>query len=379
MTAPPVAAVPFLDLAAQHDEIRVELDRAWARITATNAFVEGRSVEAFEAEFAAYCGVSHCVGVANGTDALSLVLAALEVGGREVIVPGNTFVATVEAIVSVGAVPVFVDVDPETLLLTADHVAEAITPNTAAVIAVHLYGQMPDMNAIAKVADGAGIALLEDAAQAHGASWSNRRAGSYGRAAAFSFYPGKNLGAFGDAGAVTTNDADLCRRVRVIANHGRALDEWHVHGVAGCNSRLDALQAAILSIKLGRLDSWNARRRAAANHYRYLLEGTSCLLVPQDPRATGVHHLEVVRVPDRKAVLAELDTRGIGWGLHYPIPSHQQRAFARFAPRPLPVTEQAADEIVSLPMFPTISREQIELVCEALLAVTEESTYGKTG
>ncbi len=379
MSALPVDAVPFLDLGAQHDEIRAELDRAWARITATNAYIGGGNVEAFEAEFAAYCGVSHCVGVANGTDALTLILAALDIAGLEVIVPGNTFVATVEAIVSVGAIPVFVDVDPQTLLLTADHVAEAITANTAAVIAVHLYGQMPDMVAIAKVADGAGIALVEDAAQAHGASWSNRRAGSYGRAAAFSFYPGKNLGAFGDAGAVTTDDADLSRRLRVIANHGRALDEWHVHDVAGCNSRLDALQAAILSIKLGRLDSWNARRRAAANHYQYLLEGTSCVLVSQDPRATSVHHLEVLRVPDRNAVLAELDTRGIGWGLHYPVPSHQQRAYARFAPHPLPVTEQAADEIVSVPMFPTISRHQIERVCEALVAVTEESTYGKTG
>ncbi len=379
MSAASVGAVPFLDLAAQHDEIRVELDRAWAHVTATNAYIGGGNVEEFEAEFAAYCGVSHCVGVGNGTDALTLILAALDVAGQEVIVPGNTFVATVEAIVEVGAIPVFVDVDPQTLLLTADHLAEAITPNTAAVIAVHLYGQMPDMNAIARVADRAGIALVEDAAQAHGASWRNGRAGSFGRAAAFSFYPGKNLGAFGDAGAVTTNDADLSERVRVIANHGRALDGWHVHDVSGRNSRLDALQAAILSIKLRRLDLWNASRRAASNHYRYLLEGTSCLVVSQDPRATGVHHLEVVRVPERTAVLAELDTRGIGWGLHYPVPSHQQRAFARFAPNPLPVTEQAADEIVSVPMFPTISRQQIERVCEALVAVTEESTYGKTG
>ena len=220
---------------------------------------------------------------------------------------------------------------------------------------------------------------MEDAAQAHGASWSNHRAGSCGRAAAFSFYPGKNLGAFGDAGAVTTNDADLSRRVRVVANHGRALDEWHVHDVAGRNSRLDALQAAILSIKLGRLDSWNARRRAAANHYRYLLEGTACRARVAGSPSDSVHHLEVLRVPDRNAVLAELDTRGIGWGLHYPVPSHQQRAYARFAPHPLPVTEQAADEIVSVPMFPTISRQQIERVCEALVAVTEESTYGKTG
>jgi dTDP-4-amino-4,6-dideoxygalactose transaminase len=372
-------AVPFLDLAAQHDEIRADLDDAWATVTGTNAFVGGRHVEQFEAEFATFCGVSDCVGVANGTDALTLVLAALDVAGSEVIVPANTFVATVEAIVAVGAVPVFVDVDPDTLLLTAAHVAEAITPNTAAVIAVHLYGHMPDMDALGIVADRAGIALIEDAAQAHGARWAGRRAGSFGRAAAFSFYPAKNLGAFGDAGAVTTNDPDLGRRVRALANHGRALDAWHVHDVAGCNSRLDELQAAILSTKLRRLDLWNARRRAAADQYRSMLDGTPCLPLSGDPRATGVHHLEVVRVPDRDAILTELDARGIGWGLHYPIPSHQQRAYAQFAPRPLPVTEQAAEEIVSVPMFPTISREQIERVCEALVAVTEESTYGKAG
>ncbi len=379
MTASLADSVPFLDLAAQHDEIRADLDLAWASVTAANTYVGGKHVEAFEGEFAAYCGVSHCVGVANGTDALTLVLTALDVTGAEVIVPGNTFVATVEAIVAVGAIPVFVDVDPDTLLLTAEHVADAITADTAAVIAVHLYGQMPDMEAIAKVADSAGIALIEDAAQAHGASWSNQRAGSFGRAAAFSFYPAKNLGAFGDAGAVTTNDPDLARRVRTLANHGRAPDAWHVHDLVGWNSRLDGLQAAVLLIKLRRLDSWNARRRAAAVVYRSLLDETPCLLIPSDPRSMAVHHLEVVRVPERSLVLAELDACGIGWGLHYPVPTHQQRAYTRFAPEPLPVAEQAAHEIVSLPMFPTISREQIERVCEVLVAVTEESTYGKTG
>jgi dTDP-4-amino-4,6-dideoxygalactose transaminase len=238
---------------------------------------------------------------------------------------------------------------------------------------------MPDMDAIGRVAARAGIALIEDAAQAHGACWSGRRAGSFGQAAAFSFYPAKNLGAFGDAGAVTTNDPDLSRRVRTLANHGRTPGTWHVHDVPGGNSRLDELQAAILSIKLRRLDDWNAQRRRAADQYRALLEGTPGRGVVRDPRATTVHHLEVVRVPGRDAVVAELDARGIGWGLHYPVPSHLQHAFAQFAPGPLPVTEQAADEILSVPMFPTIRPQQIERVCEALLAVTEESTYGKAG
>jgi dTDP-4-amino-4,6-dideoxygalactose transaminase len=371
--------VPFLDLTAQHDEIRSEVDDAWARVTAENAFVGGSYVERFEAEFAAYCGVRHCIGVANGTDALMLILASLGVAGHEVVVPGNTFVATAEAVVAAGAIPVFVDVDPDTLLMTAEHLAHAISPRTAAVIVVHLYGQMPDMDAICRVADRAGIAVVEDAAQAHGASWMHQRAGSFGHAAAFSFYPGKNLGAFGDAGAVTTNDRALAQHIRTLANHGRTPSGWHEHDIVGCNSRLDGLQAAILTIKLGRLDEWNAGRIVAADHYRRLLAGSSLHPVATDPRATSVYHLQVVRVRDRAPVLAGLDACGISWGLHYPVPCHRQTAFAPFAAEALPVTELAAVEIVSLPMFPTIAGAQIERVCEALLAVPEETPYGKAG
>jgi dTDP-4-amino-4,6-dideoxygalactose transaminase len=371
--------VPFLDLTAQHDEIRAEIDVAWTRVTADNAFVGGSYVERFEAEFAAYCHVRHCIGVANGTDALMLILASMGVAGHEVIVPGNTFVATVEAVIAAGAIPVFVDVDPDTLLITADHVSAAISARTAAVIVVHLYGQMPDMDAIGRVAARAGIAVVEDAAQAHGACWMQRRAGGYSHAAAFSFYPGKNLGAFGDAGAVTTNDAGLAQHIRTLANHGRTPSGWHEHGVVGCNSRLDGLQAAILSVKLRRLDEWNAGRMLAAKEYERHLVGTQSQPVAVDPRATAVFHLQVVRAAARTRVLSELDARGIGWGLHYPVPSHRQTAFAPFAAEPLPVTEQAASEIISLPMFPTITGAQIERVCEALLAVPEETTYGKAG
>ena len=373
-------AVPFLDLAAQHHAVREELDRAWRRVTLQSAFIGGADVERFEAEFAAYCGVSHCVGVANGTDALILALIALGVGvGNEVIVPANTFVATVEAIVAVGATPVFVDVDPDTLLVTADEIANAITAQTAAVVVVHLYGQTPNMDAIGAVVERAGLFLVEDAAQAHGATWGGRRAGSFGHAAAFSFYPGKNLGAFGDGGAITTNDPALSRRVRTLADHGRTIGGWHTHEVVGCNSRLDALQAAVLSIKLRHLDEWNARRRDAARYYGAVLDRSACAPVNTDRRATAVHHLQVVRVPQRERVLAGLDARGIGWGLHYPIPVHRQRPFAPFATRPLPVTEWAADEIVSLPMFPTLTTEQIDDVCDALFTVTEGTAYGYAG
>ena len=367
----PLDPVPFLDLAAQHDEIREELDEAWRRVTDTNAFVGGEDVERFEEEFAAYCGASHCVGVGNGTDALQLILAGLGVSrGDEVIVPANTFVATVSAVIAVGATPVFVDVDSTNLLVTASHVDAAITPSTAAVIVVHLFGQMPAMDAIVRVADLAGIAVVEDAAQAHGAECTGRRAGSFGRAAAFSFYPGKNLGAFGDGGAVVTDDASLADRVRSLANHGRSQSSRHLHEVSGCNSRLDGLQATVLSVKLRRLDGWNDRRREAAARYGKQLDGGPCRVLEVAAGATHVHHLQVVQVLDRERVVARLDGLGIGWGIHYPIAAHRQPAFAHLCAHPLPVAERAAEEIVSLPMYPTISNDAVDRVCVAL---TDES------
>ncbi|HTD51169.1 MAG TPA: DegT/DnrJ/EryC1/StrS family aminotransferase, partial [Acidimicrobiia bacterium] len=369
--------IPFLELAAQHAEIAEALDEAWATVSASNGFIGGTYVADFEATFARYCGVAECVGVANGTDALELILRGLGFGrGDEIIVPANTFVATVEAVVTVGATPVFVDVDDETLVVTAAAIEAAITDRTAAAIIVHLYGQMPDMDAIGEVTDRAGIALVEDAAQAHGARWLDRRAGSFGRAAAFSFYPGKNLGAFGDAGAVTTDDTDLSDTIRSLADHGRRIGTRHEHEVSGRNSRLDALQAAVLSIKLARLDDWNSSRRAAADQYRKLLDATNCRVLQSDPRSTPVHHLEVVRVPNRTQVLRALDAHRIGWGLHYPVPTHRQRPFQRFAQSPCPVTERAATEIISVPMFPTIAAHQIERVCEVLVTATQGSVCG---
>ena len=377
MTSASSDGIPFLDLAGQHAEIADELDEAWAKVTSTNGFIGGPYVAAFEAEYAEFCQTSECIGVANGTDAISLILRGLGIGsGDEVIVPANTFVATIEAIVEVGATPVFVDVDDHTLLVTAEHIEAAVTPRTVAAIVVHLYGSVPDMDAITAVTSKAKIALIEDGAQAQGARWLDRRTGSFGHAAAFSFYPGKNLGAFGDAGAITTSDADLARRIRSFGDHGRRAGTKHEHEYSGVNSRLDALQAAILSIKLKRLDAWNASRRAAADLYRTLLDGTGCRVLGIDPRSTPVHHLEIVRVADRGRVTAALDTHGIGWGLHYPIPCHHQTPFTRFAHGQYIVTETAAQEIVSVPMFPTITRREVERVCEILVAATQGSASG---
>jgi dTDP-4-amino-4,6-dideoxygalactose transaminase len=367
--------VPFLDLGAIHHEIRAQLDEAWATVTSDNAFVGGYHVDCFEAAFASYCGASHCVGVGSGTDALELIFTALGIGtGDEVVVPANTFVATVEAIAAVGATPVFVDVDADTLLVTPGAVAAAVTPRTAALTVVHLYGQTPDMVALRRVTDRHGIALVEDAAQAHGAAWESSRAGTFGDAAAFSFYPAKNLGAFGDAGGVVTNDARLADRVRSLADHGRSRASRHLHLFRGRNSRLDALQAAVLSVKLPNLDDWNARRRRAAVRYRTLLDGGTCCAVRVHPDATAVHHLEVVRVPARDRVLSELKERGIGWGIHYPVPCHRQEPFARYASDVFPVSERSARQVVSLPMFPTISDRQIERVCDALLTAAERNS-----
>lgn len=361
-----MAQVPFLDLPALHESMRDELNAVWLEVVDDGGFIGGRRVEEFENEFAEYCGATSCVGVANGTDALELILAGLGVGaGAEVIVPANTFVATVEAICNVGARPRFVDVDPHTLLIDAASVESALTRKTAAVVAVHLYGQMANVDALQVVTRRHGLLLIEDAAQAHGASFNGRRAGSVGVAAAFSFYPGKNLGAFGDGGAVVTNDVPLTKTIRRLADHGRAANDRYRHDVSGRNSRLDSLQAGILRCKLDRLDQHNAERQRAYQHYRKLLPA-SAPLVAVDARATPVHHLAVVQVDDRAAVTEQLTAAGIGWGLHYPIPCHQQPAFAQYASGSLPVSEAAASRILSLPMSPTLTADDIERVCEVM-------------
>ncbi len=365
--------VPFTDLAAMAGEVWPDVERAYLACLLDGAFIGGSPVTSFEREWAAYCGADHAVGVANGTDALQLSLTALGIGaGDEVVVPANTFIATAAAVVRAGATPRFADVSDDTLLVTPRTLAEAITPRTRAVIVVHLFGQVPDMNGLLAVAGQAGIAVIEDAAQAHGAEWRGRRAGSFGEAACFSFYPGKNLGAFGDAGAVVTSRPELADRIRSLANHGRSHGAaHHDHDCIGTNSRLDALQAILLSGKLARLDTWTERRIALASRYRGLLAGTDfsateLKLTDVAPQARHVYHLFVVRIARRDDVRAELARRGIQTGVHYPVPCHFQPPLRRFADGPLPVAEQSAGELLSLPMFPHLTDSQVDFVCEAL-------------
>jgi dTDP-4-amino-4,6-dideoxygalactose transaminase len=366
--------IPFLDLAAMTREVRQPVEQAWSRVLASSRFIGGDAVKKFEEAWASYCEVPQAVGVANGTDALQLTLTALGVmPGDEVIVPANTFVASAEAVVLAGAVPRFADVDPDTLLLTPERLEAVITRRTKAVIIVHLYGQMPDMDALGDIADRAGIAVIEDAAQAHGATWRGRRAGSLGAAGCFSFYPGKNLGAFGDAGAVVTADQALAQRIRILRDHGRAAGSHYRHELVGTNSRLDALQAVVLTAKLDRLDAWNEARRSIAARYRAALAPGPARLVGEVPGATGVYHLAVARVPNRERVQKHLAVMGIQTQIHYPIPCHRQIPYQRFADRPLPVAEKTAGEVLSLPIFPTMSDAQVLRVCAAI----EQALEGK--
>lgn len=364
---PTTHPVRFLDLAADHAEVRAQLDDAWSDVLDTGGFVGGAAVADFEAAFATYQQGNHCVGVANGTDALELILVAAGIGpGDEVIVPANTFIATAEAVAHAGADIVFADVDPDTLLITGDAIDAVVTDRTAAVIAVHLYGQMADLDDVGAAAARHGLALVEDAAQAHGASWSGTRAGSAGIAAAFSFYPGKNLGALGDGGAIVTNDAALEERIRSMANHGRSATSKYEHDLLGRNSRLDGLQARALSIKLTRLDGWNDGRRRAAGWYRDHLPSGVVPLTIRD-QAVAVHHLGLVQVPTgkRDGIGALLDEHEIGWGIHYPVPCHHQEPF-RHVGLSMPVTEAAAPRIMSLPMHPHLVEADIIRIAEVL-------------
>jgi dTDP-4-amino-4,6-dideoxygalactose transaminase len=369
--------VPFADLAAMTREVRAEVDAAFARVLDGGRFIGGEHVERFEAEWADRCATTEAVAVGNGTDALQLALQALGIGpGDEVVVPTNTFIATAEAVALAGATVRFADVSPDTLLLTAADVEAALTPRTRAVVAVHLYGQTPDMDALARVATAHGLVLMEDAAQAHGATWRGRPAGSLGRVGCFSFYPGKNLGAFGDAGAVVTDDVDLADRIRSMRDHGRAAGSHHEHRLLGTNSRMDALQAVVLSAKLPRLPAWTAARRRAAAQYRDELAGGPVRLVAEQDGAEHAYHLLVARVPDRERVREELRRRGIETALHYPVPCHRQPPFRTAGQQPLPVAETAAAEILSLPLFPHMTQAQVSRVCRELQDVVAECPDG---
>ncbi|MBA8792705.1 dTDP-4-amino-4,6-dideoxygalactose transaminase [Friedmanniella endophytica] len=361
-------SVPLVDLAAQQQEVDAEVRAGLDEVFATTAFIGGKPVTEFEQRYAEATDVAYCVGVANGTDALELALRGSGVtAGTEVVLPANTFIATAEAVSRIGATPVLVDVDPEHLLIDPDLVAAVTSRLTRAIVPVHLFGQVAPVERLLDLAESAGAAVVEDAAQSQGATRFGRYAGSLGRAAGTSFYPGKNLGAAGDAGAVTTNSAEVAEQVRLIANHGSAR-KYH-HDVIGINSRLDTLQAVVLQAKLKRLTAWNARRRELAARYTELLADLDGVRTPVSaPGNEDVWHLYVVRVAERDRVLDELHRAGIGAGIHYPVPVHLTEAYRYLGYKPgaFPVAERAAGEILSLPIYPHLTEQQQDWVIDAL-------------
>ncbi len=365
--------IPLVGLFDQYQTIKPEVDAAIENIITRSAFVGGEEVKLFEKEFAAYCEAKACVGVGNGTDALYLALRALGIGaGDEVITVAHTFIATSEAISMTGATPIFIDVVENTMVMDPALIEAAITPRTKAIIPVHLYGQSCDMDAIMEIARKHDLKVVEDAAQAHGGRWRGQRVGSIGDAATFSFYPGKNLGAFGDAGAVVSQDEELIERIRMLANHGRL--EKYTHKMEGVNSRLDGMQAAILRVKLRQLDEWNQKRRQIADVYRDQLTDRGIVLPTAHEHAEPVWHLFVIRVADRERLMSLLKDEGIATGIHYPVPLHQQPAYEdRRASYDLPVTERVAQEVMSLPMYPELTQEPIEHICNAVAAAFAET------
>lgn len=366
-------SIPLVDLKAQYAAIAAQVDAAIQQVLDTTQFIMGPQVAAFEEAFAAYCGVDYCVGVGSGTAALELALRALDVGpGDEVITVAHTFIATAEAISAVGATPVFVDIDPATYTMDPDALAAAIGPSTRAIIPVHLYGQPADMTRINALARAHGLAVIEDAAQAHGATWQGTKAGALADAACFSFYPGKNLGAYGDAGAVTTNRADIAERVRSLRNHGRR--SKYVHDERGFGHRLDTLQAAVLSAKLPFLDGWTAARRALASQYNATLAEHEIILPHIADGAEPAWHLYVIRSAVRDLLMDGLARQGIAAGIHYPLPLHLQPAYADLGYKQgqLPVTEAVAASCLSLPLYPEMGEARLRRVADAVANLLEE-------
>lgn len=387
--------IPFLDLVTPHRELEEELMQVFREAVRSGRFIGGPEVEQFESEFAGFCGTNHCVGVNSGTDALRFALIAAGIGqGQTVVTVPNTFVATVEAISQAGATPDFVDVDEATFNLdpqelrnyfrrhctVSAHTGQLLSVRTGkpvtAIVPVHLYGQVADMDPILELAGEFGLKVIEDAAQAHGAEYHSRRrgewlrAGSIGHAAAFSFYPGKNLGACGEAGAVTTNDPDLAKQVRMLRDHGQT--KKYFHEMEGYNGRLDAIQAGFLRVKLRRLQEWNNQRREAAARYRELLHSNGAVELPQEPEwSQGIYHLFVIRSQNRDALANHLAQKGIATGMHYPIPVHLQKAYSDLGhlEDDFPAAEKACREVLSLPFFPGITPEQQQRVAKAVSEV----------
>jgi len=367
-------SVPFVDLQAQYRAIKREVDEAIGRVVESAAFILGREVEAFEAAFAEYLGARFCVGVSSGTAAIQLAVTACGAGaGDEVIVPANTFFATAEAVSTAGATPVFVDADAVSYTLDPTKIEAAITERTRAIIPVHLYGQAADLDPVFEIAARHNLSVIEDAAQAHGSLYKGRRVGALGRANCFSFYPGKNLGAYGEGGAVVTDDAEVARRVRLLRDHGS--EQKYRHDIVGYNFRLEGIQGAVLNVKLKHLDGWNDLRRAHAARYHELLsvaggdDEARALTLPRElPYARHIYHLYVVQSQARDALQKHLMAAGVQTGIHYPVPVHLQPAYAslRHSAGDFPVAERQAARVLSLPMFPELTLEQIERVAGAV-------------
>jgi dTDP-4-amino-4,6-dideoxygalactose transaminase len=359
--------VPFVDLGAQYRTIEGEIGEATSRVIQQSDFILGREVSLFEEEFAAFCEAKYAIGVDSGTSALELALRAYDIGpGDEVITAANSFIASALAISHAGARPILVDVDPSTYTVDVSAIEKAITPRTKAVIPVHLYGHPAHMNPIRELADKHGLVIIEDACQAHGTRYKGKRAGSLGHAAAFSFYPGKNLGAYGDGGIVVTNDRGIARRLEMLRNYGQK--EKYQHLFRGYNRRLDTLQAAVLRVKLRYLEKWNAARRWNAVLYHKFLDGCGLLLPGEAPGAESVWHLYVIRAEQRDALKEHLISRGISASIHYPIPIHVQPAYLDLGYKKgdFPVTESCAHQVLSLPMYAEISQDQIEYVAKTI-------------
>jgi dTDP-4-amino-4,6-dideoxygalactose transaminase len=363
--------IPFVDLQTQYQELKAEIDQAIAKTCARGDFILGEEVKLFEEEFAAFCQAKHAVALANGTDALHLALLACGVGpGDEVITCTHTFIATAVAIHQAGAKPVLVDCEPDLYTIDPAQIERAIMPRTRAIIPVHLYGQPADMDPILEIARRHKLQVIEDACQAHGAEYKGRRCGSLGDIAAFSFYPGKNLGAYGDAGAVTTNRKDLAEQVWLLRNYGQKVKYEHL--MIGYNCRLDTMQAAVLRVKLRRLEQWNEARRKVAAFYAHALADTGWKLPVTAGYSRHVHHLYAVQTPNRAGAQAALDAAGISHGIHYPVPVHLQPAFAHlgYGAGSFPVSEALAPRLLSLPIFPEMTPGQVERVAAACRAAS---------
>lgn len=364
--------VPFLNLKSQYETIKDEIHDAINQVIAKSAFAGGPFVAQFEKEFAEFCKCQYAIGVGSGTEALWLPLLALGIGrGDEVITVPNTFIATTEAISFCGATPVFVDIDEKTYNMNPDLLEAAITPKTRAIIPVHIFGQTADMDPIMEIAGKHNLFVIEDACQAHGGEYKGKRAGSIGDAAAFSFYPGKNLGAFGEGGAITSNNLELATKMQMFRDHGQA--KKYYHGIIGWNARMDGIQGAVLSVKLKRLESWNEARRKNANLYNELLSNADGVTTPVEADyAKHVYHIYAIRVQNRDELISKLAEKDIASGIHYPVPIHLQEAYSFLGQGKgsFLVAEKCAGEFVSLPMFPELTGEQIEYVSDNVKAAT---------